>query len=135
MSTAAAGYVLGSDDTIQWAGLGWTCLGTLMASAAANTCNQLYEIRTDALMKRTAGRPLPSGRVSVPHAAAFAAFMAAGGVLSLYQTNKLTAALGAGNIALYAAVYTPLKQMSVVNTWVGALVGAIPPLMGWAAAR
>ena len=50
------------------------------------------------------------------------------------QANPTTAALGAANIALYAAVYTPLKQISVVNTWVGAVVGAIPPLMGWAAA-
>ena len=50
------------------------------------------------------------------------------------QTNSTTAALGAANIALYAGVYTPLKQLSVVNTWVGAVVGAVPPLMGWAAA-
>lgn len=52
----------------------------------------------------------------------------------LPQTNRTTALLGAANIALYAAVYTPLKQLSVVNTWVGAVVGAVPPLMGWAAA-
>ena len=52
----------------------------------------------------------------------------------MLQTNPTTAALGAANIALYAAVYTPLKQLSIVNTWVGAVVGAVPPLMGWAAA-
>ena len=54
--------------------------------------------------------------------------------LTLLQTNLTTAALGAANIALYAGVYTPLKQISVINTWVGAIVGAVPPLMGWAAA-
>jgi heme O synthase-like polyprenyltransferase len=53
---------------------------------------------------------------------------------SFLQANRLTAQLGAGNILLYAAIYTPLKQVTLYNTWVGALVGAIPPLMGWAAA-
>eukprot|EP00242_Pyramimonas_sp_CCMP2087_P011931 CAMPEP_0198205786 /NCGR_PEP_ID=MMETSP1445-20131203/9321_1 /TAXON_ID=36898 /ORGANISM="Pyramimonas sp., Strain CCMP2087" /LENGTH=262 /DNA_ID=CAMNT_0043878215 /DNA_START=459 /DNA_END=1244 /DNA_ORIENTATION=+ len=81
-------------------------------------------------------RPLPSGRAGPVHAAAFAAIMGIGGVsLLAWQTNSTTAALGAGTILLYAGVYTPLKQISAANTWVGAVVGAIPPLMGWAAAR
>lgn len=115
--------------------MGWTSLGTALASSSANALNQVYEKYNDARMKRTAHRPLPAGRMSRGHALAFAAVTGIGGVwLLANKTNDTTAALGAANIALYAAVYTPLKQISVVNTWVGAVVGAVPPLMGWAAA-
>mmetsp|Transcript_9635 Transcript_9635/g.27570 ORF Transcript_9635/g.27570 Transcript_9635/m.27570 type:complete len:477 (-) Transcript_9635:10-1440(-) len=135
VSTAAGGYVLGSGEEVDWAGLGWTSLGTLGAAACANTLNQIYEVKMDSLMKRTMNRPLPSARVSRVHALAFAIATGAGGVLLLAdKTNNLTAALGMGNILLYAGLYTPLKTVSIVNTWVGAVVGAVPPLMGWAAA-
>lgn len=86
-------------------------------------------------MKRTMRRPLPSGLLSPRHALLFAAASAAAGVGALHaHANGTAALLGAANIALYAGVYTPLKQVSVANTWVGAVVGAVPPLMGWAAA-
>ena len=174
--TSAGGFVAGSGESIDWAGLGWTALGTFGASACANTLNQLYEVSNDSRMTRTCNRPLPAGRLTRMHAAGFALTMgvmglgvlhekvrrAHGGgaitcgvctihaagpqyryakfqrilILSCFtlQTNLLTTCLGASNIALYAGIYTPLKQLSVANTWVGALVGAIPPLMGWAAA-
>ncbi|MEW5308636.1 MAG: hypothetical protein WDW38_000579 [Sanguina aurantia] len=133
--TAVSGYVAGSGDEIAWEGMAWTALGTFASSACANTLNQLYEINNDSRMARTRGRPLPTGRLSTLHGAAFAVVTGAAGVAILYsQTNPLTASLGAANILLYAGVYTPLKQLSIANTWVGALVGAIPPLMGWAAA-
>jgi protoheme IX farnesyltransferase len=135
VSTAAAGYAAGSKEGINWQGMGWTCLGTMLASSSANALNQAYERVNDGQMRRTLNRPLPAGRMSRAHALAFAAITGAGGVwLLLEKTNETTAALGAANIALYAAVYTPLKQLSVLNTWVGAVVGAVPPLMGWAAA-
>ena len=135
VATSAAGYVAGSDEQIDWKGMGWTCLGTMLASSSANALNQAYEKINDGLMKRTAHRPLPTGRMSRPHALAFAAICGVGGVLLLLEkTNATTAALGAANILLYAGVYTPLKQISVINTWIGAIVGAVPPLMGWAAA-
>jgi protoheme IX farnesyltransferase len=135
VSTAAAGYAAGSQEAIDWAGMGWTVAGTALAASSANALNQIYEVANDARMKRTALRPLPSGRMSRPHALAFALLAGGGGVWLLAdKTNAIAAALGAGNILLYAGVYTPLKQLSVVNTWVGAVVGAIPPLMGWAAA-
>lgn len=135
VSTAAAGYAAGSQESIDWAGMGWTALGTAMAASSANALNQLYEVANDARMKRTAMRPLPAGRMSRLHALAFALAAGGGGVWLLAdKTNATTAALGAANILLYAGVYTPLKQLSVVNTWVGAVVGAVPPLMGWAAA-
>lgn len=109
--------------------------GTFLCSASANTCNQLIEIRPDALMKRTANRPLPSGRMSPTHAAAFATMTGSLGVTTLaLNTNLTTAMLGAGTIGLYALVYTPLKRITPLNTWVGAVVGALPPLMGWTAA-
>ncbi|KAG1681545.1 hypothetical protein FOA52_014051 [Chlamydomonas sp. UWO 241] len=132
--TAAGGYVAGSGEVIDWAVLGWTALGTFGAAACANTLNQMYEVANDARMTRTAARPLPAGRMTLLHAGVFALCMGTAGVAILYEkANPLTASLGVANIVLYAAVYTPLKQISYLNTWVGALVGAIPPLMGWAA--
>ncbi|GAX78193.1 hypothetical protein CEUSTIGMA_g5635.t1 [Chlamydomonas eustigma] len=133
--TSAGGFIAGSGDSIDYSKLAWTSLGTFGASACANTLNQLYEVSNDSRMTRTCNRPLPTGRLSKAHAGAFALAMGITGITILYeQANTLTAGLGAFNIFLYAGVYTPLKQISVANTWVGALVGAIPPLMGWAAA-
>lgn len=111
-------------------------VGTMLAACSANTFNQLIETENDRHMKRTYLRPLPSGRASRPFAMAWglgsagasAAILAAG-------TNPLTTALGMGNIALYALPYTLSKTRSEINTWIGAVVGAIPPLMGWAAAK
>ncbi|GAQ88088.1 Heme A farnesyltransferase [Klebsormidium nitens] len=135
VATAAGGYIMGSGEVIDWAGLGWTSLGTYMAAASANAFNQVIEISNDGRMRRTMRRPLPSGRMSRAHALSFAITMGVGGVsLLASKTNPLTAQLGAGNIGLYALAYTPLKQIHPINTWVGAVVGAIPPLMGWAAA-
>ena len=136
VATAAAGYVAGSPEEIDWGGLGWASLGTALCSAAANALNQAYEVRTDSLMARTAARPLPAGRITRLHAVAFAAASAAAGfsALLLGAGSREAAALGLGNVLLYAAVYTPLKQVHPGATWVGAVVGAVPPLIGWAAA-
>ncbi|OIW28154.1 mitochondria protoheme IX farnesyltransferase, partial [Coniochaeta ligniaria NRRL 30616] len=109
--------------------------GTTLCSAAANALNMLYEPRTDALMSRTRARPLVRKLISTRAAALFAAAAAAAGVAALWTgVNPTVAGLGAANIILYAGVYTPLKRVSWLNTWVGAIVGGIPPLMGWAAA-
>ena len=136
VSTAAAGYVLGSGASVDWEQLGWTSLGTMLCSSAANTFNQVFEARNDGMMARTMRRPLPSGRCGVPHAATFGVVVGLAGVgLLSWKCNDVTAALGAANVALYACCYTPLKQVHWLNTWVGAVVGAVPPLMGWAAAR
>ncbi|CAD7698603.1 unnamed protein product [Ostreobium quekettii] len=134
-ATACTGYVLGSGETVDWAGLGWTALGTMGAAACANALNQIAEVRSDGMMARTASRPLPSGRMAAGHALCFAVAAGAAGIVILgWKTNALTAGLGAANIALYAGAYTALKRVTPWNTWVGAVVGAIPPLMGWAAA-
>lgn len=112
-----------------------TTIGTFLTAASANTLNQVYERFSDAFMTRTARRPLPSGRVGLASALAFAGATALGGLSLLhFETNPTATLLAASNIALYAGVYTPLKRFSPINTWVGAVVGAIPPLLGWAVA-
>ncbi|KLJ11173.1 protoheme IX farnesyltransferase [Blastomyces silverae] len=110
-------------------------IGTFLASGSANTLNMFFEPQHDARMSRTRNRPLVRKLLSPRAALIFAAVTGIVGVTALYMgTNPTVAALGAFNLFLYAFVYTPLKRISVINTWVGAIVGGIPPLMGWAAA-
>lgn len=112
-----------------------TALGTTLCSASANTINQLLEIPFDAQMARTRNRPLLRRVITPLHAASFAAVTGvAGPAILLTLVNPLTAALGALNIGLYAGVYTPMKRRTIWNTWVGAIVGAVPAVMGWTAA-
>ncbi|KAL7120841.1 hypothetical protein ACP275_02G146900 [Erythranthe tilingii] len=135
VATSGTGYILGSGGAIDYLGLCCTCAGTMMVAASASTLNQVFEVKNDARMNRTRNRPLPSGRITIPHAAVWASSMGvAGTALLASEANMLAAGLAASNLVLYAFVYTPLKQIHPVNTWVGAIVGAIPPLLGWAAA-
>jgi heme o synthase len=133
--TTAVGYLVASRGHMDVTTFLWTILGTCLAAAAANTLNQVMEVERDARMPRTAGRPLPAGRMSVPHAAA-AGVLAGGAGLTILAAavNALTAGLALLTIAVYLLVYTPLKSRSTLNTLAGAVVGAIPPMMGWAAA-
>lgn len=108
--------------------------GTFLTSAAANTFNQILEAPLDAQTPRTRVRPLVMRRITPFHAAMFGAVCTIlGGAVLFFGCNPTTAALGIGNLVLYAAVYTPMKRFTVANTWVGAVVGAITPLMGWTA--
>ncbi|TQS32309.1 hypothetical protein Golomagni_07379, partial [Golovinomyces magnicellulatus] len=109
--------------------------GTALCCASANALNMLYEPDTDAKMSRTRNRPLVRNLVSKRNAALFAvaAGLIGGGGL-WFGVNPTVSFLGLANIVIYAGMYTPLKRVSAVNTWVGAIVGGIPPLMGWAAA-
>ncbi|EOY05450.1 Cytochrome c oxidase 10 [Theobroma cacao] len=135
VATSGTGYVLGSGNAVDLAGLCWTCAGTMMVAASANSLNQVFEINNDAKMKRTRQRPLPSGRITIPHAVTWASSLGfAGTAMLACKASMLAAGLAASNLILYAFVYTPLKQIHPVNTWVGAVVGAIPPLLGWVAA-
>lgn len=107
--------------------------GITLCSTAANTLNQIVEAPYDAQMARTKARPLPRRAISPVHAFGVASCSTLGGIALLWTlTNPLTAALGALNVVLYSFVYTPMKRHSIANTWVGAVVGALPPLMGWA---
>ncbi|KAM3323183.1 protoheme IX farnesyltransferase, mitochondrial [Capsicum chacoense] len=143
VATSGTGYILGSVSAIDYMGLCCTCAGTMMVAASASTLNQVFEVKNDAKMNRTKKRPLPSGRISIPHAITWASSVGIVGTALLASkvdgyplqlANMLAAGLGASNLVLYAFVYTPLKQIHPINTWVGAIVGAIPPLLGWAAA-
>ncbi|KAI9846117.1 MAG: Protoheme IX farnesyltransferase, mitochondrial [Thelocarpon superellum] len=109
--------------------------GTALSTASANALNMLFERSSDAKMSRTRNRPLVRKLISPGGALAFAIATGVAGLGALYYgVNPTVAFLGGLNIVLYAGVYTPMKRLSTLNTWVGAAVGAIPPLMGWAAA-
>ncbi|KAF5359645.1 hypothetical protein D9756_003183 [Leucocoprinus leucothites] len=111
-----------------------TAVGTALCSASANSLNQLQEVPFDAQMARTRNRPLCRRAISPRHAAGFAiATGIAGPALLWTVVNPTTAILGAANVALYAGAYTWMKRHSIWNTWLGAVVGAVPPLMGWTA--
>lgn len=132
--TAAAGFVLASHGGVDAARLAWTSLGVALAACGANALNQVQEIARDALMTRTRGRPLPSGRIGRRHALVAALVWATAGVTLLaVRVNLVAAGLTLANVLLYNLVYTPLKTRSTACTLVGALCGALPPLIGWAA--
>jgi protoheme IX farnesyltransferase len=115
--------------------LAYLTSGTFLSCACANTLNMLFEPKYDALMARTRNRPLVRKLLTARSAYVFAFLCGAGGLTLLYLgTNPTVAGLSALNIFLYAGVYTPMKRLSAWNTWAGAVVGGIPPLMGWAAA-
>ena len=110
-------------------------LGTALAACGASALNMVLERRTDALMERTRNRPLPAGRMRPVEAAVFGTVLAAAGLAWLAVfTNLLAAALAALTVGTYLFVYTPLKFRSASNTLVGAIPGALPPMIGWAAA-
>lgn len=110
-------------------------VGTSLAAGGAAALNQWLEHRTDARMVRTRGRPIPAGALSPAQALAFGLVLSLSGVVLLaWGAHPLAALLAAATILSYVLVYTPLKTLSVRNTLVGAVPGAIPPLIGWAAA-
>lgn len=110
-------------------------IGTTFCSASANAFNMLYEPLTDAKMTRTRNRPLVRNLISKRSAVLFAILSGFFGTGALYfGVNPTVSGLGFANIVIYAGMYTPLKAVTAFNTWIGAVVGGIPPLMGWAAA-
>jgi protoheme IX farnesyltransferase len=134
--TTAVGFYLGSETPIDYRALFNTVFGTAAAAAGASALNQWWERRADALMRRTRTRPIPAGRMSPQRGLALGAALSVFGVVYLaIVCNALSAALTAITIAIYIFAYTPLKRSSTANTAVGAIPGAIPPMIGWAAAR
>ena len=124
----------GTLSSLNWVLLIHTLIGTGLTASGTAALNQWYERAADALMRRTAGRPLPTGRMTPPRAMWFGIALAALGVAELaIWVNLLAAALGALTLGSYLFIYTPLKQRSHLATMVGALPGAMPPLMGYAA--
>lgn len=132
--TTAAGYFFAA-PRVDWALLVNTLVGTALVAAGTNALNQYVERDYDAKMRRTRLRPLPDGRITPRAALWFSIAIAVIGTAYLgLAVNWLTAALGAFTLLSYIFVYTPLKRVSTICTLIGAIPGAIPPLMGWTAA-
>jgi protoheme IX farnesyltransferase len=136
LATAAVGWLLAAGDASDWTALGHSLLAIGMLFAGASALNQLLERDTDALMPRTANRPLPAGRLQPLEVLILGCGLSAGGVGYLLASGQpLAAGLGAFALLSYVFVYTPLKTRTPLNTLIGAIPGALPPLMGWATAR
>lgn len=134
--TAGLGFLLASAEAVRWGLLLKLLFGTMLSAAGAAALNMFLERRDDAKMERTKDRPLPAGRLSPLAALLFGSTLAACGMTYLaLRVNILTASLSALTIVLYLGVYTPLKAKTSLCTLVGAVPGAIPPVMGWTAAR
>jgi protoheme IX farnesyltransferase len=132
--TTAAGFLLASGPRLDLVLLGWTLLGTGLAASGAAALNQVLEREADSRMQRTAARPIPAGRMTAAHGLWVGLGLALSGVAVLAAlVNWLTALLALATVVLYVGVYTPLKRMTPLNTIVGAIPGAIPPVMGWTA--
>ena len=133
--TAFVGYLLGArGNPSLWVGAA-AVVGTALSAFGANILNQWWEVERDSRMLRTRGRPLPAGRIERDRAGVWGVVTALTGLVVLATgTNWLTTGLSLGVILLYVLVYTPLKVLTPLNTVVGAVCGAVPPMMGWAAA-
>jgi len=131
--SSIAGYFLGAYE-IQWLQVVLLAFGGYCMVGASNAFNQVIERDLDALMKRTKNRPIPTGRISVKSAMTMAIVLTLLGVLALYLLNPKTAMFGAISIFLYTSVYTPLKTITPLAVFVGAIPGAIPFMLGWVAA-
>jgi protoheme IX farnesyltransferase len=134
--TTAVGFYLGAESPIAYIALLHVVFGTAAAAAGAAALNQWWERRLDALMHRTRTRPIPAGRMRPLEAFVLGTILSTFGVAYLaVAANALSAVLAVITIAIYIFAYTPLKRISTANTAVGAIPGAIPPMIGWAAAR
>ena len=134
--TTFVGYWMGAPGAIDWLRLIQAMLGTALCAASAAALNQLWEVKIDALMPRTADRPIVAGRMK--KSAAFWIAIALGligGIWLWVAVNHLSAILAVSTILIYVVLYTPLKRVSAWCTLVGAVSGAIPPVVGWAAAN
>ena len=134
--TTAVGFYLGAEGPINFVALLHTVFGTAAAAAGAAALNQWWEYNLDALMERTRSRPVPAGRMRPRDAVILGSALSIFGVAYLaFVCNALSAALAAITIIIYIFAYTPLKRVSTFNTALGAVPGALPPMIGWAAAR
>lgn len=134
--SSIAGYFLGILDfaSLNWVTLLMLAIGGYCMVGASNTFNQIIEKDLDLLMDRTKNRPIASGRISVNKAFIIASILTLLGLVILYNINPKTAMFGAISIFLYTSVYTPLKTVTPLSVFVGAIPGAIPFMLGWVAA-
>lgn len=134
--TTLVGFYLGQRGAMNWVLLLNTLAGTGLLACGAAALNQYLERDFDALMARTADRPLPAGRIQPQMVVVLGGVISVAGLLWLaFGANLLTAVLGAVTLISYLFIYTPLKRKTTLNTAIGAVPGALPPLMGWTAVR
>jgi protoheme IX farnesyltransferase len=134
--TSAAGYYLGGAFAPDLFKMAQAVIGTALVAGGSAVLNQVYERDTDARMRRTRMRPLPDQRVSPTDAGVFGLLLSGAGLALLaFATNWVAATLALATLALYLLVYTPMKRTSHLSTLVGAVPGALPAVIGWAAAR
>jgi len=134
--TTLVGFYLGETGGVNYWLMFHTLFGTTLVAAGAAALNQLLEREHDAKMRRTASRPLPSGRLQPTTVAILGGAMSVAGLIYLATlVNPLTSVVGAVTSISYLFIYTPLKRVTWTNTLIGAIPGALPPLMGWTAAR
>jgi heme o synthase len=134
--TTLVGFYLGWHGPMNYLLMFNTLVATALVASGAAALNQLLEREYDAKMRRTQNRPLPSGRMQPTTVMLFGGITSVAGLVYLALTvNLLTSVLGAITLISYVFIYTPLKRVTWVNTLVGAIPGALPPLMGWTAAR
>ena len=132
----AVGYFFGRGSSFHWASFAHVLLGTALMVSGTSALNQWYEAESDGKMDRTRQRPIPAQRMTRLHACAFGLFLSAAGFAELwYGTNALATGLGLFSLLTYLLIYTPLKSRSPLCTTIGAFPGAIPPLIGYAAAH
>jgi protoheme IX farnesyltransferase len=134
--TTAVGFYIGEPGAVQFVLFFNTLAATALVAGGAAALNQLLEREYDARMLRTQDRPLPSGRLQPATVAIFGGVASVAGLVYLaLAVNLLTSVLGAVTLVSYLFIYTPLKRVTWLNTAIGAIPGALPPLMGWTAAR
>jgi protoheme IX farnesyltransferase len=134
--TTLVGFYLGSRGPLDYWLMFHALAGTALLACGAAALNQLWEREHDARMQRTADRPLPSGRLQPDTVLIFGGLASIAGLAYLaFAVNLLTSLLGAATLGSYVFIYTPLKRVTWLNTAVGAIPGALPPLMGWVASR
>lgn len=128
--SSLVGYLLAAPGPVQYLQLIYLTLGGFLITGAANALNQIIEKDYDALMVRTAKRPLPTGRMEITEAIIWAGIMGISGIFLLALFNLMTAVLGAASLILYAFIYTPLKRITPLAVAVGAVPGALPAVIG-----
>lgn len=135
--SASISFLIGSkvNGDINWFNWGKLIIGGFLVTAAANCFNEIIEKDLDRLMKRTMDRPIPAGRMTTGQALVFGLTMGVGGTYLLGSLNLVTGYLSVFSILLYAFAYTPLKRKSPIAVFVGAIPGALPPLIGYVAAH
>jgi protoheme IX farnesyltransferase len=135
VATTAGGYYMASADDLDVMHLMLTCVGTALVAGGASALNQVDERDTDRLMARTRGRPVADGRMPPARGRAIAlAFSVAGLIVLWFWSAPAAALVAAATLVSYVLIYTPLKRRTPLATVVGAVPGALPPLIGWAAA-